>query len=81
MLASVMADVIAMIGVMADVLAMIGVTAGARPISSRSRTGRRDTYLRFPVGVHTLADTDPGDSLNMNRLVAFELTHASPQRF
>ena len=54
------------------------VVTGVRTISSRSGIGRRDTYGGV-VCVHTVREIDPGDASNINSLLAFEWTQATPQ--
>ena len=76
--------VIVLVGVMADVLA--GAAIGVLTMSSRSGTGRCDTYCRLVnvvvsvvADVHTFHDIDPGELVNIMFLLAFEWTQAAPQ--
>ena len=64
--------------VMDVVLMLIGVAIDARTISSRSGSGRRDTYWSVVAKVHTSDDIDPHVPANMSFWVAFELTQAGP---
>ena len=70
------------VGVMVDVLVLNGVGT----MSSRSGSGRRDTYSRVATvvsgvwaGVHTVCDIDPEEPSNMFLLLAFEWTQAASQ--
>ena len=66
---------------------LIDVVTAVRTISSRSGTGRRDTYWCLTSVVpeegdlHTVADIDPGEPKNMSVLLALELAQAAPQSF
>ena len=70
--------VILLVEVIPSVLVLDGVVIGARTISSRSGTGRRDTYWLVVAEAHTTDDIDPNEPSNMDCLLALERTQASP---
>ena len=64
------------------------VLIGFLTMSSRSGFGRRDTYGCVicvvdgtGADVHAVRAIDPGEPSNMSLLLAFELTHSTPQSF
>ena len=61
-----------------EVIAATDGVTGVRTINSRSGIGRR-VASRGVVCVHTVRDIDPGDLSNINSLLAFEWTQATPQ--
>ena len=62
---------IALLEVMTSVRVLTGAVIGAPAISSRSGSGRRDTFSRVVVKVHTCDDMDPNEPANMSFLLAF----------